>query len=205
MAQELLAWLAGVPAAVLYLALSVLAAAENIFPPLPTDTVVAFGTWLTARGEGSALAAFLATWAGNVLGAAGMYVVGRRHGTQWIRRRFPTLADEEGERRLRSLYAKYGILALVLSRFIPGVRAIVPPFAGALRLPAIVAIGAMAAASAVWYGLISYLAFKAGSDWDALTATITRSGRVAALVAVALVALVVLVWLVRRRRAQADG
>jgi membrane protein DedA with SNARE-associated domain len=63
----------------------------------------------------------------------------------------------------------------------------------------------MAAASAVWYGLISYLAFKAGSDWDALTAMIARSGRVAAIAAVTVIALGVLVWLVRRRREQAGG
>ena len=59
--QSLLGWFAGLPVAALYPALAVLAALENVFPPLPTDTVVALGTWLAARGNGSALAAFLAT------------------------------------------------------------------------------------------------------------------------------------------------
>jgi membrane protein DedA with SNARE-associated domain len=205
MLQSFLQWLAEWPPAVLYLVLALFAALENVFPPLPTDTVVAFGTWLAARGDGSAVGAFLSTWLGNVAGAAGMYEVGRRHGTTWMRRKFPRLADEQGEARLRTLYSRYGLAALVLSRFIPGVRALVPPFAGALRVPAASAIAAMALASGVWYGLISYLAWRAGSNWEAVTQMIARSGRVATIGALAIAVLAGLAWLVyhRRRRARA--
>ena len=196
----LLDWLASLPAAVLHLSLGVLAAAENIFPPLPTDTVVAFGIWIAARGQANPFFAFLATWLGNSAGAAGMYVVGRRHGTAWMRRHFPRLVDEAGERRLRGLYARYGLLALVVSRFIPGLRAIVPPFAGALRIPAVPAVAAMAIASGIWYGVIAYLAYRAGSDWPALTQMISKSGRLAALVAALLILGGLLVWLVHHRR-----
>jgi membrane protein DedA with SNARE-associated domain len=196
----MLEWLAGLPPAVLYLSLCGLAAAENIFPPLPTDTVVAFGIWIAARGEASPFLAFLATWLGNVGGAAAMYVVGRRHGTGWMRRHFPRLVDDASEKRLRALYARYGVFALVLSRFVPGLRAIVPPFAGALRIPAVAAVTAMAIASGVWYGIIAYLAYRAGADWTALTRMIVQSGRMAALVAVALVLIGVVIWFARRRR-----
>jgi membrane protein DedA with SNARE-associated domain len=204
MLDSLLRWLADWPPAVLYLSLTVFAALENVFPPLPTDTVVAFGTWLAARGEGSALGAFLCTWLGNVAGAAAMYDVGRRHGTGWMRRKFPQLADEQGEARLRTLYSRYGLAALVVSRFIPGVRALVPPFAGALRVPFLPAIAAMALASGVWYGLISYLAWRAGSNWEAVTAMIARSGRMATIgaVAIALVGGLVWLWYQRRERAR---
>ncbi|HEY2064321.1 MAG TPA: DedA family protein [Gemmatimonadaceae bacterium] len=198
--QSLLAWLAGLPPAVLYLALFVLAGAENVFPPLPTDTIVAFGTWLAARGNGSAFAAFLVTSIGNVVGAAGTYWLGRRHGTLWLQRKFPSLADERGEARLRALYARYGVLALVVSRFIPGVRSVVPPFAGAFGVPASVAIGAIGVASVVWYGLISYLAYKAGTDWDGVVALLARSGRLTAIAALALAGLAAIVWFVTRRR-----
>jgi len=204
MLPSLLHWLGGLPPLVLYLSLAALAAAENIFPPLPTDTVVAFGTWLAARGDGSALGAFLCTWVGNVAGAAAMYAVGRRHGTGWLRRKFPRLADETGEARLRVLYSRYGLFALVVSRFIPGVRALVPPFAGALRVPAIPAIAAMAAASAVWYGVISYLAWKAGSDWDNVVALVVRSGRVITLAACVIALVATLLWLRHQRQTRPE-
>jgi membrane protein DedA with SNARE-associated domain len=204
MLASVLNWLADLPALVLYLCLTVFAALENVFPPLPTDTVVAFGTWLTARGEGSAIAAFLSTWLGNVAGAAAMYAVGRRHGAEWMRRKFPRLVDERGEQRLRTLYDKYGIAALVVSRFIPGVRALVPPFAGALRVPAASAITAIALASGVWYGLIGYLAWKAGSDWGAVTDMIARSGRVVTIFACAVAVIAGLAWYRHHRQARAE-
>jgi membrane protein DedA with SNARE-associated domain len=192
-------WLTHIPLAALYLLMAAFAAIENVFPPVPADTVVALGSWLAARGQGSALWAFLATWIGNVSGAALMYFVGRRHGSAWMRKRFPALADEKNERRLRELHGKYGAGALVLSRFIPGVRALVPPFAGALKLSPLSTIVSIALASGVWYGLISYLAFRAGADWSALTATITHYGRLTALVAAALVGAGTLVWWLRGR------
>jgi membrane protein DedA with SNARE-associated domain len=196
----LVQWLSGVPLGALYLLMALFAAVENVFPPVPADTVVALGSWLAARGQGSPLWAFLATWIGNVAGASAMYFVGRRHGSAWMRRRFPSLADERGERRLRELHGKYGTLSLLLSRFIPGVRALVPPFAGALRLPASSSLAAIAIAAGVWYGLVSYLAFRAGADWNALMATIALDGRIIALGAVVVVGIGALVWWLRQRR-----
>jgi len=198
--HSLLAWFAGLPVVALYPTLTILAALENVFPPLPTDTVVALGTWLAARGRGSALLAFFGTWAGNVAGAGAMYAVGRRHGAGWIHRRFPALANARGEERLTALYSRYGIPALVVSRFIPGVRALVPPCAGALKVPALSAILAMAFASGIWYGFISYIAYRAGSDWDSLTRRIAHSGRVTAIVGAVIVAVGVGIWWLRRQR-----
>jgi len=193
-------WLSHVPMSVLYLLMAAFAAVENVFPPVPADTVVALGSWLAARGQGSAFWAIVATWVGNVAGAGAMYFVGRRHGTAWMHKRFPALADEKNERRLRELHGKYGAISLVLSRFIPGVRALVPPFAGALRISPVTTMLSLSLASAVWYGMVSYVAFRAGADWGALMARITRYGRFAAVGAVVIVAAGALGWWLRRQR-----
>jgi len=193
-------WLSHVPMSVLYLLMAAFAAVENVFPPVPADTVVALGSWLAARGQGSAFWAIVATWVGNVAGAGAMYFVGRRHGTAWMHKRFPALADEKNERRLRELHGKYGAISLVLSRFIPGVRALVPPFAGALRISPVTTMLSLSLASAVWYGMVSYVAFRAGADWGALMARITRYGRFAAVGAVVIVAAGALGWWRRRQR-----
>ena len=193
-------WLTHVPLGALYVLMALFAAVENVFPPVPADTVVALGSWLAARGQGSAFWAFFATWVGNVAGAGAMYAVGRRHGTAWMHKRFPALADEKNERRILELHSKYGAVSLVLSRFIPAVRAVVPPFAGALRLSPLTTMLAISLASAVWYGLVSFLAFRAGADWNALMVRVTRYGRFAAIGAAAIVAAGLFVWWLRRRR-----
>jgi membrane protein DedA with SNARE-associated domain len=198
--QGMLDWLAALPPVALYLTMFVFAAIENVFPPLPADTVVAFGSFLAARGQGTIAGAFLATWAGNLSGAALMYGAGRKYGSERIQRRL--LKDESASAgsRLHALHSQYGMLALFVSRFIPGVRALVPPFAGALHLPFIPSLIVMGVASGIWYGLISYLAFRVGANWNMLQRTIVEYGRVATIIALAIVIAGVVVWVVRRRR-----
>ena len=199
MLQQILAWFEGLPPLALYLALAVTAAAENVFPPLPADTVVAFGSFIAARGEASAVGSFLATLTGNLAGAMLMYWVGARYGAERVLRRMG--GGEGGRARLEALYGRYGVWALVVSRFLPGVRALVPPFAGALRLGAARAALAMGVASAVWYGAITYFAFTAGSNFEALQARVAQGQRWLGIGAVALVSLGALAWWLRRRRA----
>ena len=194
-------WLAALPAMALYAVMFIAAAIENVFPPVPADTVVAFGSFLAARGDGTILGAFAATLLGNMTGAAAMYAAGRRYGAERIERRMLHEKGGDAEAKLRKLYGKYGLFALFLSRFLPVVRAIVPPFAGALRLPPVRSLLVMGAASGIWYGLIAWLAFRVGADWEALQSAIGHYGKIVAGVAIGLVAVGVVIWLVHRRRA----
>jgi membrane protein DedA with SNARE-associated domain len=193
-------WLIGLPVAVLYVTLVLFGAVENVFPPVPADTVVALASWLAARGTGNVFLAFLAPVLGNIAGAAGMYYVGRTHGKEWMQRKFPSLARGSAAARMQASYDRYGVAALVVSRFLPGVRALVPPFAGAMHVPAPLAIGAMALASVVWYGTISYVAFRAGADWTHVLQLIKKFGTIASLVAGSLALAALVVWLIVRRR-----
>jgi membrane protein DedA with SNARE-associated domain len=199
--SSLLAWLSCVPLGVLYVALALVSAIENVFPPIPADTVVAIGSFLAARGKGSVLAAFAATWFGNVAGAMIMYSLGRRYGADRLERRL--LGERAGptaERRLKRLYGRYGVVALFASRFIPGVRAIVPPFAGALRVPPGRAAVAIGGASALWYGTVSYLGFSLGGNWQRVSHLIVEYGRVLALAGLVVILVVLLIWRTRSRK-----
>ena len=201
--ERFLEWLAGLPPGGLYLALGLAAGLENVFPPLPSDAVVAFGSFVAARGRGTALGAFLSTWAGNVAGAMAMYWAGRRFGAEMLARRLLRGKGDTARERLDGLFRRYGVGAIVVSRFLPAVRAIVPPFAGALRVPPVRAMLAMAIPSAIWYGAITWLAFRAGAaDWRELLAQIQAGQRWVAIGAAAVVAVALIVVLVvwRRRR-----
>jgi membrane protein DedA with SNARE-associated domain len=198
--QGLLDWLSSLPLAGLYAMLGVIAAVENIFPPIPADTVVAFGSFLAARGQGSMIGAFLATWIGNIGGATLMYALGRRYGAERIQRRLLGKKGGGADERLKLLYGRYGIAALFVSRFLPGIRAIVPPFAGALHIPPLIAIPTIAIASGLWYGSIAYLAFNVGSNWDAVVAVIAKQGKIVGSIAVVLALIGGGIWWLRSRR-----
>ena len=200
--QGVLDWLTGLPPAALYAALAVVAAAENVFPPLPADTVVAFGAFLAAQGRATLIGAFLATWVGNVSGAVLVYALGRRFGAQYARRWMSRFGAGASQGRLEAMYAQRGILALFLSRFIPGLRALVPPFAGALHVPPVRATLAIAIASGIWYGIVTVIAYRVGSNWPALQARLRGAGLTAALIAGLIVVLVVAWYVLKRRQAR---
>jgi membrane protein DedA with SNARE-associated domain len=198
--EPFLSWLGALPIGALYAALGAVAAIENVFPPVPADTVVALGSFLAARGRGSVLAAFLATWVGNVGSAMVMYAVGRRYGAAKLEQRLLGSNAPQAERRLEQLYGRYGVAALFASRFIPGVRALVPPFAGALRVPPMRAALAIGTASAVWYGTVSYLGFSLGGNWRRVLSVITEYGRVFAFIGAGLLLLGVVIWWTRSNK-----
>ncbi|HEX6573955.1 MAG TPA: DedA family protein [Gemmatimonadaceae bacterium] len=203
--EAIIDWLSALPIGTLYLAIGVISAIENIFPPFPADVVVAFGSFLAARGKASPYTTFFVSWIGNLAGASFMYYVGRRYGSSAFMSRLERWAGKGAEQRLMALYGRYGLPALFISRFLPAVRAVVPPFAGAMKLPLLPVALAVGAASAVWFAFITFIAYRAGSNWEALYATIVRSGKIAAISATALVALIVLiVFVVRRRRPQPE-
>ncbi len=197
---SVLEWLASLPTWALYASLAVIAAAENVFPPLPADTVVGVGSFLAARGSGSLIVAATSIWAGNLLGAIGMYFVGRRYGSAALMRRF---GGADAEVRVATMYASYGVWALFVSRFLPGVRAVVPPFAGALKVPLRQVIPAMAVASAIWYGIIAWLGFRFGQNLEQLQALIGTATRTSGLIAIGIVVLAggAIWW--RRRQSRA--
>jgi membrane protein DedA with SNARE-associated domain len=200
---DLVGWLdrlAALPEPVLYLVLAVAAAAENIFPPLPADTVVAIGAFVAARGAGSLVGVLVATMMGNLGGAAGMFAVGRRFGPQWIASRASRFGGAAAIERVQRAVGRFGLAAVVVTRFIPGIRAVVPPLAGALTLPAGRTLLAMTLASAVWYGIITSLAFSAGNELERFLDLVQRSQRISGIGAATIVLIVLGSWWWRRRR-----
>lgn len=198
-----LAWLQGLPRVPLYAIMGMLAAIENIFPPIPADVMVAFGAFLAARGGDAAWPPFLAVWVGNIAGAGAMFWLGRRYGAATVERRFHLDKGGRGDARILGWYQRFGVLAFFVTRFVPGLRAIVPPVAGALRIPATGALLAMGAASGLWYGAITWFAFRAGANWEVLRGTIGQLGTWSAVTATVVLAAGVGGLVLSRRRARA--
>lgn len=198
--QSLLDWLITLSPGTLYSVLAVVAAMENLVPPFPSDVVVAFGSFVAAQGTGTAFGVFASTWLGNVLGAVIVYGLGRKYGAERIERRLAGRHARSWDARLRHMFKRYGLPAVFVSRFVPGVRALVPAFAGALRLPLFPTAAMIASASALWYGLITFVAFRVGADWPRLKAMVAQYSTTAAVIGTVLLALGLAAWVLVRRR-----
>jgi membrane protein DedA with SNARE-associated domain len=198
-------WVAGIDLTTLYALLALVAFIESIFPPAPADVVVAFASFIAARQHAQLPLVVAAIVAGSTLGALVIYVIARHYGAGWMHRQLRRFKLLDAEERLEAIYAHSGLVALFVSRFLPGLRAVVPPMAGALRVPWVLTAIIIAVASTIWYGIIAWVAFQVGADWEHVRATLHSVGRhvvlIAAMVAVVLGIIGWRLW-VRRRAGQ---
>jgi membrane protein DedA with SNARE-associated domain len=199
--DRLLDGLAQLPAVPTYLVLMALSAIENVFPPVPADTAVALGAFLARRGEISVVPLAILCWLSNTGSAVWTYYLARRHGaaffrTGWGRRVMPAAALT----LLEEAYARYGVAGIFLSRFLPGVRAAVTPFAGVVAMPPRRALVPAALASAIWYAFLASAGYALADNWEAVKALVGDANRALGLAA-AIAAAFLAFWLWRRLRA----
>jgi membrane protein DedA with SNARE-associated domain len=203
--DQFISWLAGLPPAELYGAIALLAGLENIVPPVPADIVVALGAFLSAQDVLNPWGVYLATLVPNVATAAGMFFVARTTGRAFqettLGRRFFAGATMQAVGRL---YERHHFWGIFVSRFLPGYRAVVAPFAGVVGIPAYRALPPVVLASALWYGFVCFLGYHFGRNWHVVRHALRNASVVLGLAA--LVATAAIVWAVwRHRRRAADG
>ena len=184
----------------LYILIATLAAVENFFPPVPADVAVALGAFLAGRGVLNAWLVFALAWAANVGSGAIVYVLARRHGRALFRGFLGRhIFTPNTVAHIEEQYRRHGSYGIFLSRLLPVWRGVVMPFAGIAHLPAWRALLPLALASAVYYGALTLLVMRLGTDLDVVLRAVGRVNSILAIVAGVLVAIIV-VWIIRRRR-----
>lgn len=192
---ESLQLLLGLPEPVLYLLLAAGAAIENIVPPVPADTFVVLGSFLAGLGSASAWGVAAVTWAGNVASAMFVYGLGYRYGLAFFERGWGRALLHPGQlERLAGFYARWGLLAIFGSRFLPGIRAVVPVFAGVARQPVLPVLLPLSIASAIWYGGLVWIGIQAARNLDRMLALFGGANRILLGIALAVGVVVVALW-----------
>lgn len=198
--ESLLEWLLGLPVPAVYLVIGVLATVENIVPPVPADTAVALGAFLSQRGLTSPWNVFLITWVANTAGAVGVYLATRRYGRSILTGRVGRrLLSPSAVAAIEREYVRFGVAGIFITRFLPGIRAVVPAFAGLVKLSAPRALIPVAVASAIWYGALTGAAAFLGSQWDTVVGLVSEVNAALGLVGAGALAGIVW-WIVRRVR-----
>ena len=201
--QSVLDAIAGLPPAGIYAVIGLLAAVENIFPPVPADLAIALGAFLAARGVVSVWGVYGVAVAANVLGAAAVFEIARHYGKRFLQSRAgQRLVSEKAQEKIGALYSRYHLWGILVSRLLPVYRSIVPPFAAAMGLPARKALPPVAIATAAYYAVLSAIAYELGQNWDAVRHLVARIGVGLGAGALALTILIVWAW-VRHHRNEA--
>lgn len=206
--NEVLSFLSDLAPLLLYGILGAGSALENLFPPVPADTFVLLGAFLASRGKADAVTVFFVTWLSNTLTALLVYWAGYRYGRPFFQvgmGRF--LLNSAQLKRMGTFYRRWGLPAIFFARFLPGLRAMVPVFAGVTRQSFLPVAVPVLVASAIWYGGLVWFGAATGRNLSRILDWLSSLNHVLLVVA-GVVFVAVGVWWFRTRRsagAREDG
>lgn len=120
---------------------------------LPGDSLLITAGLLSAQGSLSVSGVVVAAVLGAVLGDTTGYWIGHRLGPAVFRRPESRFFKPAYVERARSYFERYGVTTLIIARFVPVVRTLVPTMAG---------VGGMHYPTFLLYNLVGGVAWGAG-------------------------------------------
>jgi len=173
-ADGFLSWLATVPDWLVYLLLAASAFVENVFPPIPGDTITAFGAFLVGTGRLDFMGVYLATTIGSVIGFLFLFWLGLLLGRRFFVERDHRFFRVKDILRAEEWFRKYGYWLVLMNRFLPGVRSVISIAGGISRLK-IAAVALLATASAAAWNLIWIIVgYFLGTNWAVVKDALAR-------------------------------
>lgn len=162
------------PLSVLLL-LMLISALENVFPPVPADVATALGAFWAVRAGISPLLVGGLCFLGNQSTAIAIYFVARAKGEAVLRSAaFRALLPPEMQPLVRGHIERFGSAGVFFSRFLPGLRAGVLPFAAINGLTPGKALGPAALATLLWYLALTAVGSALGLAYEEVRDTVAR-------------------------------
>lgn len=163
-------WVVDVIEGIGALGVGVLILLENVFPPLPSEVVLAFAGFSVSQGVLNGPLAWAAATAGSLAGAYVLYAVGALVGYDRLHdlagRRWFVLFTQTDLRRGERFFARHGSKVVLLARVVPLLRSIVSVPAGITRMPLARFSALTVVGSGVWNALFLYAGYRLGVRWD---------------------------------------
>lgn len=154
------------PENLIYLVLGLSAFVENVFPPIPGDTITAFGAFLVGTERLHFFGVYLSTTLGSVVGFVFLFWIGSILGRRFFIERDYWFFKAEDIIRAEAWYRKYGYFLVLLNRFFPGIRSVISLAGGitGLRLLRVTLYALISAG--VWNLIWISLGYVLGRNWE---------------------------------------
>ena len=179
-----------------------LVAIESIFPPIPSEIILPLAGFTASQGSFTVVGAVVAATIGSVVGAIGLYYLGRVLGVQRLRmwaERVPLMSGEDVDKAM-AWFHRHGKVAVLTGRFVPIVRSLVSIPAGVDRMPLPVFLLLTTLGSGAWNTLFVGLGYLLGENWTTVEHVMGTYSTAILVVAVLALALFVVLRIRQRRR-----
>jgi len=163
--HRLTAWAATLTPVPLLLVAFAAGVIETVFPPFPSDSLLIAVSFTAARGTTHPAALALAAALGSFLSLYLLYLGGRGRLSATVRRWIDNLRLGT-DARLAGWFDRWGYLTILVSRFLPGIRAPITFLAGTYGLKPTPMAAALAASCVLWNSAVVLVGWIAGRNWD---------------------------------------
>lgn len=174
MLENLFSFIEQAPGWLVFLTVFLASYIENIFPPIPGDTILIFGAYLVGRGDLSFSMALATTLLGSVLGFMTLYVVGNKFGRGFMYSKQQTWFSPKSLERVERLFDKWGYGVVLINRFLAGLRSVVGLFSGIGKLQIWKVVLLSTISSLLWNGTLIWLGSSIGENWEQIGVYLKR-------------------------------
>ena len=151
---------------VLYLILFASAVLENLFPPVPGDTITVIGAFFVGKGILSFPIVYAVTTFGSTCGFMILFYIGYFLEREFFMKKDFKFFSAKSLVSAEKWFEKYGYYVVLGNRFIPGLRSVVSIAAGITVLrPRRIFLFALISA-AVWNFIWIYAGYSLGNNWE---------------------------------------
>ncbi len=162
-----LEYLDSLPDYLIYLSLGLSSFVENLFPPVPGDTIIIFGAFLVGIGRLDLFWVYFSTTLGSLSGFMSLFWIGRYLGRRFFIERDYRFIKAKDIIKAEDWFRKYGYFLIVLNRFIPAIRSVISLAGGISGLSGIKVSILALMSCAVWNIIWTLLGYALGSNWEA--------------------------------------
>lgn len=155
-----------------YLAIFLLIAFENIFPPIPSELILTFAGFLITSTNMNFIGVVISATLGALVGAILLYSLGYLLKIETIE----SILDgkigkilgfkRDDVEKATTWFKKRGPLTVLFTRFIPVVRSLISIPAGISRMPLVPFSIYTTIGTAIWNVILIWLGQQAGANWE---------------------------------------
>jgi membrane protein DedA with SNARE-associated domain len=156
-----------------YLLLGLSAFVENVFPPIPGDTITAFGAFLVGMGRLDFVGVYLSTTFGSLLGFMALFWLGSYLGRHFFIKKDYRFFKAKDIIKAEEWFRNYGYYIIACNRFLPGLRSVIS-LAGGISGLNMLRVAVLACLScAVWNAIWITVGYFLGTNWEAVKTTMS--------------------------------
>ncbi len=176
---DLVALIQSVIRALGYSGIVLVMAAENIFPPIPSELVMPFAGFMAREGTFNIVGVIGAGMVGSVLGALVLYWFGAWANETVIRRfirrwgRYAFISEQDLDVSLQ-YFNRYGEAVIFFGRLIPLVRSLISIPAGMARMPLPTFLGYTILGTTIWSAILTYAGWLLQENYDIVAGYVER-------------------------------